>query len=64
MSDFDVVGTVGNLALPTFAWFRICGNPSLGSRDIVPRTGAAGVFLVRLGTVFRSGFRLDPVKFW
>uniref|UniRef100_A0A2N9EJJ0 Aminotransferase-like plant mobile domain-containing protein n=1 Tax=Fagus sylvatica TaxID=28930 RepID=A0A2N9EJJ0_FAGSY len=26
----------------------------------VPRTGAAGVFLVRLRTVFRSGFRLDP----
>uniref|UniRef100_A0A2N9HYZ9 Uncharacterized protein n=1 Tax=Fagus sylvatica TaxID=28930 RepID=A0A2N9HYZ9_FAGSY len=31
---------------------------------MVPRTGAAGVFLVRLRTVFRSGFRLDPVKSW
>uniref|UniRef100_A0A2N9HVI3 Uncharacterized protein n=1 Tax=Fagus sylvatica TaxID=28930 RepID=A0A2N9HVI3_FAGSY len=38
-------------------------NPSLGSRDMVPRTEAAGVFLVRLRAVFRSGFRLDPVKF-
>ena len=36
----------------------------MGSRDMVPRTRAAGVFLVRLGTVFRSGFRLDPVKSW
>uniref|UniRef100_A0A2N9GE12 Uncharacterized protein n=1 Tax=Fagus sylvatica TaxID=28930 RepID=A0A2N9GE12_FAGSY len=40
------------------------GNPSLGPRDMVPRTEAAGVFLVRLRTVFRSGFRLDPVKSW
>jgi hypothetical protein len=64
MSDFDVLGTVGKLAPPTFARFRICGNPSLGSRDMVPQTGAAGVFLVRLGTDFRSGFRLDPVKSW
>jgi hypothetical protein len=64
MSDFDVPGTVGKLALPTFARFWICGNPSLGSRDTVPRTGAAGVFLVRLRTVFRSGFRLDPGKSW
>uniref|UniRef100_A0A2N9E3X9 Uncharacterized protein n=1 Tax=Fagus sylvatica TaxID=28930 RepID=A0A2N9E3X9_FAGSY len=60
---FDVLGTVGKLALPNFARFRIRGNPSLGSRDMVPRTEAAGVFLVRLRTVFRSGFRLDPVKF-
>uniref|UniRef100_A0A2N9GV34 Uncharacterized protein n=1 Tax=Fagus sylvatica TaxID=28930 RepID=A0A2N9GV34_FAGSY len=31
---------------------------------MVPRTGAAGVFLVRLRTIFRSGFRLGPVKSW
>ena len=29
MSDSDVPGIVGNLALPTFARFRIRGNPSL-----------------------------------
>uniref|UniRef100_A0A2N9GHT9 Uncharacterized protein n=1 Tax=Fagus sylvatica TaxID=28930 RepID=A0A2N9GHT9_FAGSY len=62
MSDFDVLGTVGKLALPTFARFWICGNPSLGLRDTDPRTEAAGVFLVRLRTVFRSGFRLRPGK--
>uniref|UniRef100_A0A2N9GD00 Aminotransferase-like plant mobile domain-containing protein n=1 Tax=Fagus sylvatica TaxID=28930 RepID=A0A2N9GD00_FAGSY len=62
MSDFDVLGTVEKLALPTFVRFRICGNPSLGSRDMVPRTEATGVFLVHLRAVFRSGFRLDPVK--
>jgi hypothetical protein len=64
MSDFDVLGTIGKLALPTFARFRIYRNPSLGLRDTVPRTGAAEVFLVRLRTVFRSGFRLDPGKSW
>jgi hypothetical protein len=64
MSDFDVLGTVRKLALPTFVRFQIRGNPSLGSRDTVPRTGAVGVFLVRLRTVFRSGFRLDPGKSW
>ena len=64
MSDFNVLGTVGKLVLPTFARFRIYGNPSLGSRNTVPRTGAAGVFLVRLRTVFRSGFRLDQGKSW
>jgi hypothetical protein len=64
MSDFDVLGTVGKPVLPTFARFWIRGNPSLGSRDMVPRPGAAGVFLVRLRTVFRSRFRLDPVKSW
>jgi hypothetical protein len=62
MLDFDVPGTVGKLALPTFARLQICGIPGLGSRDMVPRTEAAGVFLVRLRIVFRSGFRLDPVK--
>uniref|UniRef100_A0A2N9G8M1 Uncharacterized protein n=1 Tax=Fagus sylvatica TaxID=28930 RepID=A0A2N9G8M1_FAGSY len=59
---FDVLGTVGKLALPTFARFRICGNPSLDLRDMAPRTEATGVFLVRLRAVFRSGFRLDPDK--
>jgi hypothetical protein len=31
---------------------------------MVPRTEATGVFLVRWGTFFQSGFRLDPVKSW
>ena len=30
MSDFDVLGIKGKFALPTFAMFRIRGNPSLG----------------------------------
>uniref|UniRef100_A0A2N9ISK4 Uncharacterized protein n=1 Tax=Fagus sylvatica TaxID=28930 RepID=A0A2N9ISK4_FAGSY len=30
---FDVLGTVGKLALPTFARFRVCGNPSLDFFD-------------------------------
>uniref|UniRef100_A0A2N9EU08 Uncharacterized protein n=1 Tax=Fagus sylvatica TaxID=28930 RepID=A0A2N9EU08_FAGSY len=30
----------------------------------LPRTEATGVFLVRLRAVFRSGFRLDPIKSW
>ena len=64
MSDFDVLGTVEKLALPTFARFWIRGNPSLGSRDMVPRTEAIEAVLVRLRTVFRSGFRLNPVKSW
>ena len=64
MSGFNVLGTVGKLALPTFARFQIRWNPSLGLRDMVPRTGAARVFLVRLRTVFRSGFRLDLGKSW
>jgi hypothetical protein len=31
---------------------------------MVLRTEATGVFLTRLRTVFRSGFRLDPVNSW
>ena len=64
MSDLNVLGTVGKLVLPTFARFRIYGNPSLGSRNTVPRTGAAGVFLVCWRTFFQSGFRLDLGKSW
>jgi hypothetical protein len=52
MSDFDVLGTVEKLALPTFARFQICRNSSLGSRDMVSRAEPTGVFLVRLRAVF------------
>uniref|UniRef100_A0A2N9J961 Uncharacterized protein n=1 Tax=Fagus sylvatica TaxID=28930 RepID=A0A2N9J961_FAGSY len=31
---------------------------------MAPRTEATGVFLVRLRAVFRSGFRLTPIKSW
>uniref|UniRef100_A0A2N9G3M7 Aminotransferase-like plant mobile domain-containing protein n=1 Tax=Fagus sylvatica TaxID=28930 RepID=A0A2N9G3M7_FAGSY len=57
---FDVLGTVGKLALPTFARFRVCGNPSLdlyrpcteaslGSQDMILRTEAVGMFLMPRG---------------
>uniref|UniRef100_A0A2N9FRD0 Nuclease HARBI1 n=1 Tax=Fagus sylvatica TaxID=28930 RepID=A0A2N9FRD0_FAGSY len=63
MSDFDVLGTVGKLALPTFARFQIRGNPSLDVCEIwFPRTEAAGVFLVHLRTVFRSRIPARPGK--
>ena len=64
MSDFDVLGTDGKLALPTFARFRIRGNSSLDLRDMAPRTEATRVFLVCLRAVFRPGFRLAPVNSW
>uniref|UniRef100_A0A2N9FBL1 Uncharacterized protein n=1 Tax=Fagus sylvatica TaxID=28930 RepID=A0A2N9FBL1_FAGSY len=64
-SDFGVLGTVGKFAAcPLFQVPRLTEKPSLGSRDTVPRTGAAGVFLVRWRTFFRSGFRLDLGKSW
>uniref|UniRef100_A0A2N9GKA2 Uncharacterized protein n=1 Tax=Fagus sylvatica TaxID=28930 RepID=A0A2N9GKA2_FAGSY len=40
------------------------GNPSLGSRDMVPRTGAAGVFLVRLRDSFPIRIPARPGKSW
>uniref|UniRef100_A0A2N9G062 Uncharacterized protein n=1 Tax=Fagus sylvatica TaxID=28930 RepID=A0A2N9G062_FAGSY len=62
--DFDVLGTVGKLALPTLCKVPDSRKSELGlvrygSRDQRPPE----VFLVRLRAVFRSGFRLDPDKF-
>uniref|UniRef100_A0A2N9H6G2 Uncharacterized protein n=1 Tax=Fagus sylvatica TaxID=28930 RepID=A0A2N9H6G2_FAGSY len=63
MSDFDVLGTVGKLALPTFARFWICGKPSLDGEIWSPRTEVAtGVFLVRLRAFFRSRIPARPGK--
>uniref|UniRef100_A0A2N9I4J8 Uncharacterized protein n=1 Tax=Fagus sylvatica TaxID=28930 RepID=A0A2N9I4J8_FAGSY len=64
MSDFDVLGTVGKLALPTFARFQISRESELGFVRYGPANrGHRGVFGPFGGTVFRSGFRLDPGKF-
>uniref|UniRef100_A0A2N9HN67 Uncharacterized protein n=1 Tax=Fagus sylvatica TaxID=28930 RepID=A0A2N9HN67_FAGSY len=63
MSDFDVLGTVGKLALPTFCKVPGFAEIRAWTCEIwLPRTEATGVFLVRLRAVFRSGFRLDPDK--
>ena len=62
MSVFDVLGTVGKLALPYFLKFWTWGKPSLGWRDMVPRTEATRVFLVRRRAFFRSRFQLDRGK--
>uniref|UniRef100_A0A2N9ED68 Uncharacterized protein n=1 Tax=Fagus sylvatica TaxID=28930 RepID=A0A2N9ED68_FAGSY len=59
--DFDVLGTVGKLALP------ICKVPDLRKSEldfeIWPRERPPGVFGPFEG-VFRSGFRLTPINSW
>uniref|UniRef100_A0A2N9IKU4 Uncharacterized protein n=1 Tax=Fagus sylvatica TaxID=28930 RepID=A0A2N9IKU4_FAGSY len=55
--------SVGKLALPySYARFWICGKPSYGRRDMVPRTEVAGVFLVRRRAFFRSRIPARPGK--
>ena len=49
MSDFDDLGIVGKLALPTFQWYRPCMEESLGSEDMILRTEAVGMFLMSRG---------------
>ena len=64
MSVFEVLGTVRNLALPSFLKFWTCGKPSLGKKDTVPRTEVIRVFLAHRRAIFRSRFRLDRGKSW
>jgi hypothetical protein len=64
MSVFNVLGTIGKLALPSLLKFWTCGKPSLGWRDMLPRTEATEVFLVRQKAFFWSRFRLDRGKSW
>jgi hypothetical protein len=49
MSDFDDLGIVGKLVLPTFQRYRPCTEASLGSQDMILRTEAVGKFLMPRG---------------
>jgi hypothetical protein len=64
MSVFNILGTIGNLALPSSLKFWTCWKSGSGSRDMVPRTEATRVFLVHRRAFFRSRFRPDRGKSW
>ena len=49
MSDFDDLGIVGKLVLPTFQRYRPCTEASLGPQDMILRTKAVGMFLMPMG---------------
>uniref|UniRef100_A0A2N9ET15 Uncharacterized protein n=1 Tax=Fagus sylvatica TaxID=28930 RepID=A0A2N9ET15_FAGSY len=49
ISDFDNLGIVRKLALPTFQRYRPCIEASLGSQDMILRTEAIGMFLMPRG---------------
>uniref|UniRef100_A0A2N9HSN4 Uncharacterized protein n=1 Tax=Fagus sylvatica TaxID=28930 RepID=A0A2N9HSN4_FAGSY len=66
-SDFDDLGIVGKLALPTFQRYRPCTEASLGSQDMILRTEAVGMFLMPRGVVSSIpvfGLVNGPVKPW
>uniref|UniRef100_A0A2N9G8W4 Uncharacterized protein n=1 Tax=Fagus sylvatica TaxID=28930 RepID=A0A2N9G8W4_FAGSY len=67
MSDFDDLGIVGKLALPTFQRYRPCTEASLGSQDMILRTGGRrNVPYAKGGGQFDPVFGLvnGPVKPW
>uniref|UniRef100_A0A2N9GFQ1 Aminotransferase-like plant mobile domain-containing protein n=1 Tax=Fagus sylvatica TaxID=28930 RepID=A0A2N9GFQ1_FAGSY len=49
ISDFDDLGIVRKLALPTFQRYRPCTEVSSGSQDMILRTEAIGMFLMLRG---------------
>jgi hypothetical protein len=49
MSDFNDLGIVGKLALPTFQRYKPCTEASLGSQDMVLRIEAVEMFLMPRG---------------
>uniref|UniRef100_A0A2N9F1A1 Uncharacterized protein n=1 Tax=Fagus sylvatica TaxID=28930 RepID=A0A2N9F1A1_FAGSY len=55
-------GGFKKLALPSFLRFWVRGKLSLGWRNMVPRAGAAGVFLVHRKAFFRQRFLARPGK--
>uniref|UniRef100_A0A2N9GA46 Aminotransferase-like plant mobile domain-containing protein n=2 Tax=Fagus sylvatica TaxID=28930 RepID=A0A2N9GA46_FAGSY len=67
MSDFNDLGIVGKLALPTFQRYRPCTEASLGSQDMILRTEAIGMFLMPRGHLLTeipglTGGALDDPK--